>query len=73
MSTSAPRVRTVDAFTGARPPTTFFRALSEADSFCERAESVDGLRAENAALRERLADVESELREHRRTGLRRGW
>lgn len=71
--TSAPRVRTVDALSGAKSEAgAFFRALSEADSFVAEVASADSLRAENDALRTRLQELEAELRDLKRPK-RSGW
>lgn len=76
MTVEAPKVRTVDMFTGART-TAFFRALSEADHFCSELEDLKRLQDieeeygelslrctellhENAELRKKLAMVTAE-------------
>jgi polyhydroxyalkanoate synthesis regulator phasin len=79
VSTSAPRARLVDAFTGAKAPDKFFESLSEADDFirrsdgvCELQARVDELQAEVAELRTLLAVARSERDVARAEG-RRGW
>ena len=66
----SPNIRTVDQLTGQRGPDAFFKGLEEADSrIAERSElyrQIEELRAENASLRCRLAELES--RERRAAG-----
>lgn len=64
MTAAAPNYRAVCQLTGqTRPeqPSKFFRALSEADNFCNEIADVKRLRDENAALRAQVADLEAEL------------
>ena len=58
MSTSAPKSRTVEAFTGTRTP--IFQALSEADNFVREIADVERLRDENAELQIRVDELTSE-------------
>ena len=70
-------MRTVDALTGSRPPSGFFRALSEADGVCRDLADLEQLRAENAGLRARIAELQAEVHEKdaeiRRLNRRSGW
>jgi hypothetical protein len=71
--TSAPRVRTVDALSGAKSEAgAFFRALSEADNFVREVASADLIREENSALKARIDELQAELRELKRPK-RSGW
>lgn len=61
MTAAAPSFRSVCQLTGdVARPSAFFRALSEADYFCADLVEVKQLRAENAALRRRLAELGEE-------------
>ena len=62
MSTSAPRVNSVNAL-NPKAPRAFFRALSEADGVCRDLADLEQLRAENAGLRARIAELQQEVGE----------